>query len=284
MVCVPPATYGPEVCDLNRRDEDCDGLINEEDPDLAPGSDDLLYEGDPATLNVGACRAGVMRCLNGEEVVSGQVLPITEICGNNVDDDCDGLTDENEGQQPAESFVIIMDFSGSMSGVIDSVITALCDWSEAETFSNSYFAIKLVASGQTEIEPYIEDLTGFVSAGEACDALAVAEDIGLWGGQEYMPYAVGTVAGLEWPAQTNHRVVFFTDEPPQGYIGQAEHELSVVGELCQGDFTVSGFVNSSWSDWSLMTDSCGGWLEYLSPDPGQMRDDLDQKFGGECGS
>ncbi|MFO0556520.1 MAG: MopE-related protein [Polyangiales bacterium] len=59
--------------------------------------------GPRATAGVGACRRGVQRCIgSGElgrwsETCEGAVAPVAERCGNMIDDDCDGATDEDCG-------------------------------------------------------------------------------------------------------------------------------------------------------------------------------------------
>ncbi|MFO0602020.1 MAG: MopE-related protein [Polyangiales bacterium] len=58
------------------------------------------YEGPPGTLGVGRCRAGVRRCdpLRGRfaGACEAQVAPAAaELCGDGVDDDCDGAADED---------------------------------------------------------------------------------------------------------------------------------------------------------------------------------------------
>ena len=77
-----------EVCD--GQDNDCDGEIDEGcfcDP-----GDSRVCGPDP----VGACRPGVERC--GADgtwgACEGAVEPSDEVCGNNLDDDCNGETDE----------------------------------------------------------------------------------------------------------------------------------------------------------------------------------------------
>lgn len=95
MVCIPSdGNYGSEICD--GMDNDCDGLMDNDDPSLILSGEEWEYWGPEETLNIGECRAGHRLCLNNEEVLFGMVLPIQEICGNLDDDDCDNVTDEIE--------------------------------------------------------------------------------------------------------------------------------------------------------------------------------------------
>ena len=77
-----PGTPSTEVCD--GADNDCDSLTDE-----GLGST-------PTTCGVGACAStGTLSCLGGgwyDSCTPG--TPITEVCANSIDDDCDGLTDE----------------------------------------------------------------------------------------------------------------------------------------------------------------------------------------------
>ena len=81
-----PAAPGEERCG-NRVDDDCDGLTDE-------GFDD----GDPCAAGVGGCRAlGQYVCTADGAATECDAVPGApgvERCGNGVDDDCDGQTDE----------------------------------------------------------------------------------------------------------------------------------------------------------------------------------------------
>jgi hypothetical protein len=83
-----------ETC--NAKDDDCDGLTDE---NLAgtPLSQSC-YTGPAGTQNVGPCHGGAQLCQAATGTwgaCTGQVTPAVETC-NNVDDDCDGVTDGNQ--------------------------------------------------------------------------------------------------------------------------------------------------------------------------------------------
>jgi hypothetical protein len=82
--CAAP-TATRELC--NGQDDDCDGLTDEEFPNLRTA----------CAVGVGGCRRfGIYECTaDGERTTCNAVAgqPGTEVC-NGLDDDCDGLTDE----------------------------------------------------------------------------------------------------------------------------------------------------------------------------------------------
>jgi hypothetical protein len=82
-------------------DNDCDGWIDMADASCAQagvcqnGAMQSCYNGANGTDGVGACHGGTQTCVSGAwGVCVNEVTPVTEICADNIDNDCDGTKDE----------------------------------------------------------------------------------------------------------------------------------------------------------------------------------------------
>ncbi|MEM9191588.1 MAG: MopE-related protein [Myxococcota bacterium] len=86
-VCTGGTGPTPELCD-GTIDDDCDGTVDE-------GCGCVNGETRPCGSSVGACEQGTETCGSGRwGSCSGAVSPTAEVCGDAIDDDCDGMVDE----------------------------------------------------------------------------------------------------------------------------------------------------------------------------------------------
>ena len=85
-LCVQTNDPMPEVCD--NLDNDCNGQVD----DNAPGGGDTCMTGLP-----GPCALGVLACANGAFSCAQQNQAVAEVCGDQVDNDCDGTVDNGCG-------------------------------------------------------------------------------------------------------------------------------------------------------------------------------------------
>ena len=54
--------------------------------------------------DVGACQKGVTKCVGGVwQNCEGEIKPAKEVCGNGIDEDCDGIADNNCGDTTLET-------------------------------------------------------------------------------------------------------------------------------------------------------------------------------------
>jgi len=93
--CEGDVTGSVEVCG-NGLDDDCDEEVDEGCGSCKEGEERSCYSGDPLTRHKGICKDGVSKCIGGVwGACEGEVLPQQEVCGDGLDNDCNGLTDEN---------------------------------------------------------------------------------------------------------------------------------------------------------------------------------------------
>ncbi len=82
--CLGEVVPSGEVC--NGSDDDCDGTADDGNPG---GGGNCTVSGQQ-----GECANGTLNCVSAALQCDQIFFPIAEVCGNSLDDDCDGSTDE----------------------------------------------------------------------------------------------------------------------------------------------------------------------------------------------
>jgi hypothetical protein len=89
-----------EVCG-NAQDDNCNGMVDEACGECTAGMTRSCYTGPAGTSGVGICRAGTQTCSATRMwgACAGEVRPqAAEVCGNSMDDNCNGMSDEACGE------------------------------------------------------------------------------------------------------------------------------------------------------------------------------------------
>jgi hypothetical protein len=99
-VCYGGSYSAAQLESCNGLDDDCDGVIDE-------NCECFGGETQKCSSNVGVCKQGVQNCVNGSwGVCEGGVEAGIEICGNLLDDDCDGMVDYEDDNCESQKVVI----------------------------------------------------------------------------------------------------------------------------------------------------------------------------------
>lgn len=100
--CVGAVLPAEDTC-LDGIDQDCNGIVDDGASCVCePMASQACYTGPAGTSGVGICRGGMQTCVFERGVLAwgdclDQVLPRAEICGNGLDDDCNGAVDDAPG-------------------------------------------------------------------------------------------------------------------------------------------------------------------------------------------
>jgi Putative metal-binding motif len=87
MVVLVTAACGPTIS--NNNDGGADSCN--------PGDTQTCYDGPPGTAGVGTCTQGTQTCGSDHQwgTCDNEVIPTGEVCGNGVDENCNGMVDED---------------------------------------------------------------------------------------------------------------------------------------------------------------------------------------------
>ena len=304
-----------EVC--NNFDENCNELIDE---DLV--SD--CYTGPDGTVDVGICTSGQMVCHQGTwgamddnggflaDICSGEQVPLEEDLCTGTDDNCDGVI---EKEMEETDILFIVDTSGSMSGTINAVQTAL------QMFSAHYADQEVIQWGlivgpvdaddeemlllATNLVPFAqflpvlaqvdEDQTGDEMLYDAL-FLAIRNLSGLPGFPMFWEDEILSSPQIpqflvNWREDANHVVVVFSDEEGQSYLSPNAITQDIILEHANAAENLSIYTFSKPQDqlgndgWGPLTVS-GDWNAIISNAAimfGHLMDILDEEACGGDG-
>jgi len=167
LTCVQDQEATVEVC--NGLDDDCDGQNDEGNPGGGANCDTGL---------LGVCAAGTVNCIGGTLQCSQNVSAVPEVCGDGIDNDCDGETDE--GCQAAECS-IDEDCNDGYTCTTDSCVEGECQWSINNIICDIYGTIDSCQVGYCDPANSL-DTTGCVVTdsldGVSCSSLYCAPPMG----------------------------------------------------------------------------------------------------------
>ena len=255
LVCVDFIGPTDEVC--NGIDDDCNGFA---DDGLELG---FCYDGPDGSALVGECRIGEKICARGSIECGGQVLPRAEIC-NGLDDDCDGMTDEDLGEN--FDVVFVLDVSSSMQGWMLEAVDAMIVFSDSHLLSDQRFAWIVTP----------DDRHGWTRKTDLVDALTFGDSLTVSpprfspsGNEAFLDVAYGLISGsiaMNWRDESRKYIVFFSDEAP------ASHQGVSVGSVLS-----SGIVLVSFGHHAFM-----GFSDHHLPMNYSMETNLRDVVTGRC--
>jgi len=139
--CAGEFTPITELC--NNLDDDCNSVV-----DNGPGGMAITqgcYGGPVGTAGVGTCVSGTQTCAVGAfGTCVGSIVPRADVCGDNLDTDCDNLSDTAEGCLALDPEVRIDEATAGSQHSYDVVLAR-------GTGGNVYAAWSQLVSGVTEV-------------------------------------------------------------------------------------------------------------------------------------
>ncbi len=261
----------------NNWDDDCDGVIDY----FSTGC------GYPPSES-GICRPGVMTCVAGIfGDCEGSVPPREETC-NQLDDDCDGLTDEFLTRRSKVDMVFAIDRSGSMCNYVQALREAMAEYSDEFVATEHKFGLAVFAgwyapyfesdyvAGPDVAVSIVTDFVDVLAFRSALDVLACNQGAPSFEPSYDAMYNIAHFSNpenLSWRLDAYPYVILVGDENGQSYESRSQSSVAAHYSTCEiggcqlGD-VVEVFVITRanyFSDYSTITYNTSGRLFEIDP-------------------
>jgi len=270
----------PQESRCDGLDGNCDYLI---DNDIYAGAslkDRVCYSGPAGTELVGDCTMGALSCIKAETICYRERTPSIERCGDGLDNDCDGWTDEIENSLVKYDIVFIIDTSGSMCDVINAVAQALSRYiSQFASNPNFRFALVIMSTGASS-PPYVSLKTDFTDIATLQAEIANLDCNGHWYEASLDSMAMvcdktSNVLNLDWDPDADALFFAFTDEGAQSYMTPQTTGQSIIDTcLAHKVLPYMWSWSNSTSEFEYIVASANGEYFSLVPDVEKIFNDM----------
>jgi len=249
----------PETC--NNWDDDCDGTVD--------GMTEVC--GDASTAGTGECRLGEKTCIGGIwGLCRGDVNPQTEIC-DQLDNDCDGLVDENLNPHVKVDMIFAIDISGSMCTSINALVQGIQNYITDFVGTDHRFGIVTFPgiAGSVQVPGIVRTNPPLLEASSFQTTLGqITCNGGGWEPSYDVAYMLSDPMdpfAIRWRSDAYPYIIIISDENAQTWTALAQADIApqmincMIGECISGDSIEIYIIGPSYA--------AGQWDQIIYNDP-----------------
>lgn len=205
---------------------------------------------------LGECAPGWLDTCTGEQrFYQG---PREDVCGNGLDEDCDGVADDEGGDR---AILLILDVSGSMTDRRAHFAEAVC--AHASQATGEQWALVVFGAGpdQEDVPLWFFAENFAPGAQHVCQWLRSAPWTSWPQGGEYLgAVSLEAVGAVSWPTNHARHIIAVTDEEPHAMPGEPGDGVDLLQRACEESGALLSVVtNSPWRFYYQgAISSCGG--------------------------